>query len=727
MIALKIRENTRNNGSRGINSAGFHRSVTLTASASRRSSRSTELIHVAEELSKRLTSLFASKCYSQLELYNYKAVFKSLASKESGLHYWDEATLCKFLELPDAIQVGSVVFQSASYLGAFPFPSQAPAILGEGALLKVITILTQRYKKVLKRNKREWSKEIYRSLAVYDKQAVQPSEPAAADPADGEAEQSSASAPGFDIDKAAGQGEDEGEEDDELLLAAFEEMDAVDAFKLGEKGNTQHSIIPSDNLLRFLQLLLLIAPMEPQEPLNAYGAALNETRLEGLRETASHILSSFGIDKNPGVTYINFDAVVSSSLPYAFDGLAPLFEHFLFDKDFDLSKRRQDSSAGPPSPTRTRSSMDFSGRRMSSSAGSLPKQRKSSFSMGQFGQLYDKGSGETMVQSPVIEEKEAPAIPPLLPSEGDILNLNVLSQLSFFMSGRETLFRRLQPLYSGNTAGFSMGSFEKSVFKWQAPTILLVRGTLLPENPKASRSRGFVDSIPPKKLPTSQGSAESSEGKKVTYGAYLPTSWKPTPKTSLASDQALLFQLAPHHVVFRASSSTLAADQAYFCKSPAVFTGVGFGSSVASAGSSSAASSKSGVGMRPVRRASWLGDTHYPIGPVSLHMDDGLEFGVFTHLTSGGGSYLPSQLPANSGLPAAGDWQDRFEIDALEVWGCGGGKEVEAQREAWKWEEAEAERRRRINLGTGDKEMDRELLKMAGIIDDSSRSGGSMA
>lgn len=683
-----------------------------------------------EELSKRLTSLFASRCYSQLELYNYRAVFKGLASKESGVHYWDEATICKFLELPEALQVGAVVFQMTSYLGAFPFPSHAPAILSEGALLKVVTILSERYKKVLKRGKSNWWREIYRSLAVYDKQVISEPEQSDQEPATENTGQDPVDGRGFDIDKAASQDEGQGEDEDELLLAAFEEMNAIDAFRHGEKGNTQHSIIPSDNLLHFIQLLLLIAPMESEEPLNAYGAVLNESRLDGLRATAANILSSFGIEKQPGVSYRNFDAVVSSSLPFMFDGLAPLFEHFLFDKDFDLSKKRQDSQTGPPSPTQTRSSVDLgsSGRRMSSSAGSLPKARKSSFSMGQFGQLYDKGDDQPMTQSPIIEEKVPLAIPPLLPSEGDILDLNILSQLSFFMAGRETLFRRLQPLYSANSAGFSLGSFEKSVFKWQAPTILLVTGTLLPANPTSSRSKAFLESLTSRHLPTSYGpitaSGNETAGKRVTYGAYLPVPWKTTPKTSISSEQALLFQLAPHHAVLRASTSNLAKDQAYFCKPPAVFTGVGFGSPVPSSGSSSAATS-GGDGMRLARRASWLGDTHYPIGPVSLHLDDALEYAIFTHLTSGGGSYLSSQLPVNSDLPASGNWQDRFEVDALEVWGCGGGKEVEAQREAWKWEEAEAERRRRINLGTGDQEMDRELLKMAGIISDN-RSGGSM-
>jgi hypothetical protein len=79
-------------------------------------------------------------------------------------------------------------------------------------------------------------------------------------------------------------------------------------------------------------------------------------------------------------------------------------------------------------------------------------------------------------------------------------------------------------------------------------------------------------------------------------------------------------------------------------------------------------------------------------------------------------------LPCRKGK----DWQDRFEIEELEIWGCGGDEVAEAQRKEWAWQEREAEARRRVNLGTGDAEMDRELLKMAGIISDSGHSGGSM-
>lgn len=107
------------------------------------------------------------------------------------------------------------------------------------------------------------------------------------------------------------------------------------------------------------------------------------------------------------------------------------------------------------------------------------------------------------------------------------------------------------------------------------------------------------------------------------------------------------------------------------------------------------------------------------LGPVSLLLDDSFEFAVFNHdFTSRGGAFHSSVVRKH-------DFQDRFQIESLEVWGCGGDKEAQAQAEKWAWEEREAEARRKINLGNGDIEADRALLEMAGLIG-GNRSGGSM-
>jgi hypothetical protein len=543
----------------------------------------------------------------------------------------------------------------ASYLGAFPFPSQAPAILTYEALLKVVTILTERYGAVIKKRRREmWLRELYRSLAVYDK-GVRLSITDRDKEGDDKTTTTGhgvGSSQGFAIDAPEDGGEGEDEDEDELVLAALESMDSVDVFKHGEQSDVHHSIIPTDNFLKLVELLLLIAPMDAQESLSTFAGQLSDERVEELRQTAHVVLSAFSVENNPGVTYRTFNTVVSSCLPYLFDGLNPLFEHFLFAKDFDLSKRKPDA-----------------------------------------------GKSNVESQAVIPPPKPVTTPEPVLQEPGEILNLTVLSQLSFFVKGNN-LFRRLRPLYSGNKHGFSMGSLEKQCFNWRAPTILLVSGRLLPTTPSNGRERALSDMLPTKRYPSSV--PESSDAT-MTFGAYIPEPWRLTHKGCFGDSSTTLFQLSPTHDMFPASPYN--TDYVYFNKAPTHPAGLGFGTAVPHQSSAH----NTGGSHAKLRLAS-----------VSLHLDDALEFAIFTHLAEGGASFLPSRLPCRRGK----NWQDRFEIDCLEVWGCGGDEVAEAQRKEWAFQEREAEARRRINLGSGDLEADRELLKLAGLITEN--SGGSM-
>jgi hypothetical protein len=330
--------------------------------------------------------------------------------------------------------------------------------------------------------------------------------------------------------------------------------------------------------------------------------------------------------------------VISTSFPFLFNGFSPLFEHFLFSKNIDFTKRKDSlASSAPPA---------------------LP---------------------------PELDQ-------PLLPQNGEILDLNVLSQLSFFIPAT-SLFRRLRLLYSGGDSGFSMGSFETKVFNWRAPTILLVSGNLISDPPSGGQERAFADTLPPKRF------SGSSKSTRVVFGVYLSQPWHQTHKECFGDAETLLFQLETIHEVFHASS--INTDYVSFTKPPTSHSGIAFGC----------------PHPKPKQTAGLA--THVSLGAVSLLLDSSFEFGVFTHnYTSGGGAFHNSETRRS-------DWQDRFEIQSLEVWGCGGNEEAENQRQRWAWEEREAEARRRINLGTGDIDADRALLEMAGIIG-GNRSGGSM-
>lgn len=521
-----------------------------------------------------------------------------------------------------------------SYIGAFPFGQDAPVVLGFEQMIMVVVIMTQRYQRVLKKGNSDRTKLLFRSLAVYDRGAQEqdPVDKDASKPEDSSTSRSHVK--GFTVDDAAN---DDEEDDDDLALAALESLDAIEVFRHGDAPISQASV-PSDNLKKLIMLLLLIAPLGAQESLAHYTERLAGEQLESLRKSADNVLAAFlNIEKSTGAKIHQFNTVISISLPFLFSGFNALFEHFLFSKNIDFTKRKDSSAAPPP------------------------------------------------VKDPVVEQ-------PLLPQTGEILDLNVLSQLSFFMPG-DSLFRRLRLLYSGGDAGFSMGSFETKVFNWRAPTILLVSGNRIEDPPSGGQERAFSDTLPPKRFP------DSSKSTYLVFGVYISQHWRQTHKECFGETDTLLFQLEPVHEVFHASS--INKDYISFTKPPTSHSGIAFGC------------------PHPKPKATAGLSTHVNLGAVSLVLDSSFEFGVFTHnYTSGGGAFHNSETRKSN-------WQDRFEVESLEVWGCGGDKEGEEQRKRWEWEEREAEARRRVNLGTGDIEADRALLEMAGLIG-ANRSGGSM-
>jgi hypothetical protein len=652
-------------------------------------------------LSHRLTESFATKCLSPFELFIFKTVFKNNATTSSGVSYWTQQTLARFLQLPENpnIPIAHVLFQLVSYIGAFPFPSQAPAILTNEALLKVVVVLTGRHTKVLRGGRRMWEREIWRGLAVFDRSYE----------IENDANKNTAelTTKGHAIDASIDDIEEQ-DDDDELTLAAFAAMDATEVFKAGEMSNNiRHAMVPPDNFLTLIMFLLLIAPLAPQESPSKYTADLNDERLEDLRSHAHAILMSFGIEKHPGITYSIFLKVISNTLPHLLDPLQALFEHFFFSQDFDLHQKR-------------------------------------------------KGSTNS-----TIEGKEEPPRPklipsgPLLPSPcGDLLTLTSLSHLSFILPP-PIVFRNLSLLYSGSSDGFSMPTFQNSVFNWQGPTLVLVSGTVVSDTTASNPALAFMSTLPYRRLRSSTTASST-----VTYGAFVSIPWKQTHKTSFGTKDTILFQLQPQHDVLTAAKG---AANVYFSRPPSTYTGIGFGSPIPEQNQASAAQ---GSGLR--RRSSTDG-SKIPLGPVSLHMDDSLTYAAFTHDSRGGGTFNPSQLPKSCRLapseasstnessttplvkslvaspptsPTYGsrthhrslslpinapltDWQDVFEIESLEIYGLGGKEVADEQLRAKQWEEREAERRRGVNLRTGDIEADRELLKLAGLIGEN-QSGGSM-
>ncbi|KAF5978488.1 restriction of telomere capping 5 [Fusarium coicis] len=589
-----------------------------------------------EELTQQLTEKFMKKCFTSLELYSLRDVFKSLADQQDSIKYLKEDTIARYLEIPDILGTSPVIFQMVSYIGAFPFLQDAPAVLEFQRMIMVVVIMTERYKTVLARGSSDRTKLLFKSLAVFDRKMPEAGAHLDTSHIDSKDDQKKAlsGVAGFAVD-AAGD-EDEDGEDDDLVLTAFELLDIKDAVDQGHAPVFHGATIPTDNFRKLVMLLLLAAPLDPQESLSMYSSRVVGQQLEGLRGAAESILASFvNAETSTGIKYNHFRTIIPVICPHIFRGFNGLFEHFLFSQNLDFSKHQNDT----PATT----------------------------------------SSQKVAQ-------------PLLTDTGEILNQNTLSQISLFLPGTD-LFRRVRLLYSGNDAGFSMGSFQTKVFNWQAPTLLLVSGTRLGDEPEGGQESSFAASLPPKRFP------HGSRSDRLTFGVYVREPWKHTHRECFGDSETTLFQLEPIHDVFPAS--TINKDYVTFTKAPAHHPMMSFGCPHPHP-------------SQAHRKADML-----RLGPVSLLLDDSFEFAVFNHdFTSRGGAF-------HSSVVRKYDFQDRFQIESLEVWGCGGDKEAQAQAEKWAWEEREAEARRKINLGNGDIEADRALLEMAGLIG-GNRSGGSM-
>lgn len=622
-----------------------------------------------EQLSHELALRFASKCYSHLEVTHYKENFKSLADHVDDVEFWKEDTLCRFLSLPESLRAGPVLYQICTYLGAFPFPSLAPCILTREAMLKVVTIMTGRYKKVLRRGNRDKIKLLFRSMAVFDRRAsvVSPSEkpsmkdiideqkPASMLEEDALLEHSSSHPSCFAIDQAVN--DDEDEDDDDLALAALDALDAIEVFKHDQKIDRKmnHALIPMDNLKKLIMLLLLFGGIEPQTPLAAYGDDLRKSKVKDLEDAASAIIAAFDPDpEHCGVHYANFVNVLSTTIPDIFDTLSNLFEHFLFSKSIDLSKHKGEvpslAALLKPAP------------------------------------IYRAPDDDTSTIFTAIVLSQIATSLRLGPTGTTPTNI--------FASNA-----RFNQIYSTARHGTSLSSFGREVLSWPSSTLLLISGT------------------------TSGDSLTS-----LLLVAYLPTPWKdstnsysaPTSSVDPTGSQPSILQLAPRHAFFPVNTYAHSATTPplYFSTK----TGIALGCVIPS-------QSRTGPAIPPIASGpvSLLIDSD--ISTATFVHDSDAGAGAFVldpHLANA----QSRRTESSTAQPPKVQFDiDALEVWGISYPNPGDGDdELTKQKKRLAWEEAEAARRRGIGFG-GDKDGARALLEMAGLVGDKAgqgRSGGSV-
>lgn len=610
---------------------------------------------------------FASRCFTHLEIAHFKDNFKTLADHEDDVEYWKEDTLCRFLALPETLRAGPVIYQMCTYLGAFPFPTLAPCILTREATLKVVTIMTGRYKKILKRGDQDKAKLLFRSLAVFDRRvstSLPKGKPNMDDVVKDQLPEDMLKArelqndlqshtSGFAIDEPAN--DEEEEDDDDLALAALDALDAIEVFKQDQRVDRKvsHARIPAENFKNLTMLLLLIGGIEPWEPLASYTASLNEERLQALKESADAIVAAFDPDPHSrGIRYSNFVKIMATTIPDLFEPFNTLFEHFLFSKNIDLNKHRD-----RPEPIVT----------------IAPKPSP----------IYRSSEDETYsIFTDTLLSQMSMSVKVFAPS-GSLLNI--------YTSGAK--FNRL---YSTSSDGTSLSSFSRQVLSWQSGTLLLISGNL-----------------------------PNSPNKTITVGAYLPERWhdpssgsKPTPSLDPASPKACLFQLQPRQAIFPANPYNHSIPWSYYSSK----TGIALGCVIPQQSRTHAAPLPPVHGPVSLLIDSDMSTATFQhdggAGTGAFVTDPGLESAQVHHDGDSESAAQPKKVEFD--IDTLEIWGISFPTDEGE-------DEVTRQKKRLAWEEAEAARRRGVNFG-GDKDGVRALLEMAGLVGDKAgnRSGGSV-
>ncbi|KAI8095737.1 TLD-domain-containing protein [Thamnidium elegans] len=245
------------------------------------------------------------------------------------------------------------------------------------------------------------------------------------------------------------------------------------------------------------------------------------------------------------------------------------------------------------------------------------------------------------------------------PDTSDILTPLYSTLLSWAIPETILITKQWTRLYSADQDGFSMNRFESHVFKYPGPTLFIMQ----------------VE--------------ETQQQQSMILGAFITQPWKQS-KHFWGSDQCFLFELDPNYDLFRPVVHKHSKKYDHYIYYHHDF-GIGFGAT----------------------------QSQLPPQPDAfiVSLQNTLQQGQYTNKA------YPSQPTFEFATEArrSVDFSYKFDTENIEVFGLGNEKDRERQAREWKFDQKEAERRSGLNIRKGDGELDKELLKMAGIIDEDNR------
>lgn len=290
--------------------------------------------------------------------------------------------------------------------------------------------------------------------------------------------------------------------------------------------------------------------------------------------------------------------------------------------------------------------------------------------------------------------------------ESRLLNISTVGLISIALSKIEVgiAAENLVELYNGSKSGFSIRSLELKIFKWQAATVFLVSGKRVRQKTMETNRRyqAFDSMFPRYFRPTEKRlRAWQSDQDLVTYAVYVNHPWVHSNKKNFGNSSITIISILPRFDVFTSKKGAALGNELIYFNNLGM--GLGFGN------------------LQPINKNN---SQRYLPGSVSLTVDSNLEFAVFRHLPSARADTSNQYFNTSFNNEVSSlDFEDRFVITDLEVWGVGSVKELEEQRKQWEWEEKEALARQSINIRSMGEE--RAFLEMAGLVGNHA-GGGSI-
>jgi hypothetical protein len=291
--------------------------------------------------------------------------------------------------------------------------------------------------------------------------------------------------------------------------------------------------------------------------------------------------------------------------------------------------------------------------------------------------------------------------------ESKLISNADMTMLSFMINNLTTSIElgqnNMVRLFSGSESGFSIRSIEQNIFKWRAPTIFFVSGKRLKSKTIAKNKRyhTFIEEYPRYFTSSETPLCEwQHSNDTIVYAVLVTEPWKNSNKRNFGDENSIIFSIHPRFDFYKSRrSDVLKGKLVYFNNSG---FGIGFGNDQP-------------MNKHNVRR--------YVPGNVSLTIEPNLEFAVFRHLTAASPNSNTYFQTSKQELVQSENFEDRFLINDVEVWGVGSTKQLEEQRKQWEWENKQAEARRSVNMRNISE--DRAFLEMVGLVGNN-QFGGSV-